>query len=356
VGLREKGLSALESLLFAKYQMYRNVYWHHAVRSATGDVQAARRRRRSPPARSTPRGSAAYTDEGLLLALEGDDVPAAVPPCATTCAAAGLYKRALECPAAEFDERFGDWIADDHALTVAVEDALAGELGLEPGELLVDYPAKTQMLGLDLPVLRRGGPVARVTAAGLGGGHQPADAQRAALPVGAVAARVRVQARRGAGGGAARAAPRRAPAPRGGAAGGGRGRDGTARLSRSAVPLPRAAVPPGRRPATRRGHASRAPRESSCRVGMLPCLGPAPHAPEGRAGPRRRGAPACGAGVRGRGRQTMPASGAAGGRRPTPPAVRAPAPPPACGRSRGRRPRPRASPCSSSDSAASSIA
>ncbi|HEY5088297.1 MAG TPA: HD domain-containing protein, partial [Gemmatimonadaceae bacterium] len=35
VGVAEKGLSALESLLFAKYQMYRNVYWHHAVRSAT---------------------------------------------------------------------------------------------------------------------------------------------------------------------------------------------------------------------------------------------------------------------------------------------------------------------------------
>src|SRR5438105_3210821 len=35
VALREKGLSALESLLFAKYQMYRNVYWHHDVRSAT---------------------------------------------------------------------------------------------------------------------------------------------------------------------------------------------------------------------------------------------------------------------------------------------------------------------------------
>ena len=35
VGMIEKGLSALESLLFARYQMYRNVYWHHAVRSAT---------------------------------------------------------------------------------------------------------------------------------------------------------------------------------------------------------------------------------------------------------------------------------------------------------------------------------
>ena len=35
LGVVEKGLAALESLLFAKYQMYRNVYWHHAVRSAT---------------------------------------------------------------------------------------------------------------------------------------------------------------------------------------------------------------------------------------------------------------------------------------------------------------------------------
>ena len=35
VAVTEKGLSALESLLFAKYQMFRNVYWHHGVRSAT---------------------------------------------------------------------------------------------------------------------------------------------------------------------------------------------------------------------------------------------------------------------------------------------------------------------------------
>jgi uncharacterized protein len=35
MGIHEKGLSALESLLFSKYQMFRNVYWHHAVRAAT---------------------------------------------------------------------------------------------------------------------------------------------------------------------------------------------------------------------------------------------------------------------------------------------------------------------------------
>jgi uncharacterized protein len=35
VGVHEKGVAALESLLFAKYQMFRNVYWHHAVRAGT---------------------------------------------------------------------------------------------------------------------------------------------------------------------------------------------------------------------------------------------------------------------------------------------------------------------------------
>jgi hypothetical protein len=39
-------------------------------------------------------------------------------------------------------------------------------VGLQPGELLVDYPAKTQMLGLDIPVLRRGGAVEQLTASG----------------------------------------------------------------------------------------------------------------------------------------------------------------------------------------------
>jgi hypothetical protein len=175
IGLREKGLSALESLLFAKYQMYRNVYWHHAVRAATAMykrlVDVALRAGVLDADRL-----AGFTDEGLLhaldLALEGRG--AQLPPAAglqlrelgAALRERRLHKRALECPAAEFDEEFGDWMVEDRALTVAVEDQLARELGLAPGELLLDYPAKTQMLGLDLPVLRRGGGVARVTAAG----------------------------------------------------------------------------------------------------------------------------------------------------------------------------------------------
>jgi hypothetical protein len=77
-----------------------------------------------------------------------------------------LYKRAFETPAAELPADAGEWIADDRALTVAVENAMAIELGLEPGELLLDYPAKTQMLGLDLLVQRPYGEVRRLTAAG----------------------------------------------------------------------------------------------------------------------------------------------------------------------------------------------
>ena len=49
---------------------------------------------------------------------------------------------------------------------MAVEDRLAQELGLGTGELLLDYPTKTQMLGLDIIVMRRGGDVKRLTAEG----------------------------------------------------------------------------------------------------------------------------------------------------------------------------------------------
>ena len=164
IGVSEKGLSALESLLFAKYQMYRNVYWHHAVRSATAMykrlVEAALR-----VGALDARSLAGYTDEGLLHRLDS-----AHPfPLLARLRERRLYKRALECPAAEFDESAAEWVASDRALTLATEDQLARELGLDAGEILLDYPAKTQMLGLDIPVVRRGGHVERLTEEGLAG-------------------------------------------------------------------------------------------------------------------------------------------------------------------------------------------
>ena len=164
VGVLEKGLSALESLLFAKYQMYRNVYWHHAVRSGT-----AMYKRLVDEALAAgvvdARALSTYDDEGLLhrLGERGQS------PLLSALRQRRLYKRVLESPAAELEDEALGWIADDRALTIAVEDRLAGELGLAPGELLLDFPTKAQMLGLDLPVVRRSGEVRRLTTAGLEG-------------------------------------------------------------------------------------------------------------------------------------------------------------------------------------------
>ena len=77
-----------------------------------------------------------------------------------------LYKRAAEWPAAELDVDRVEWVATDRRRVADVEDQLAAEFGLARGELLVDYPLKTQMLGLDIPVLRRNGKVERLTGEG----------------------------------------------------------------------------------------------------------------------------------------------------------------------------------------------
>ncbi len=161
VGVSEKGLSALESLLFAKYQMYRNVYWHHAVRSATAMykrlVDGALR-----AGSLTAETLAGFTDEGLLHELSSR----APSPLLAALRERRLYKRVFECPAAELPADVGEWIAEDRVLVLSTEDRIAAEMGLRPGELLLDYPVKTKMLGLDMPVRRRDGSVRRLTEAG----------------------------------------------------------------------------------------------------------------------------------------------------------------------------------------------
>jgi HD superfamily phosphohydrolase len=165
VGVHEKGLSALESLLFAKYQMYRNVYWHHAVRSATGMYK--RLVAVALAAELVDQGQIArFTDEGLMLHLENLALPAEATVLLQSLRARRLHKRAYEAPAAVLGEDVGEWIASDYELTQRVENALAKELSLPAGALLLDFPAKTQMLGLDIPVLRRDGRVEQLTASG----------------------------------------------------------------------------------------------------------------------------------------------------------------------------------------------
>jgi len=164
VGVAEKGLSALESLLFAKYQMYRNVYWHHAVRSAT----AMYKRAVDDACRSgaiAPAELAHYTDEGLVLEL----ARRAPSPLLDALRTRHLYKRVAEWPASELALSDVEWIATDRDRVRGCEQRIAAMLSLPADAVLLDYPEKTQMLGLDIPVLRRDGSVTRLTEQGIGG-------------------------------------------------------------------------------------------------------------------------------------------------------------------------------------------
>jgi hypothetical protein len=80
-----------------------------------------------------------------------------------------LFKRAYEASAAALDMDRLEWIADDRERTRAAEARLAGRLKLKPQDVLLDFPAKTQMLGLDVLVAQRDGSVQRLTQAGLPG-------------------------------------------------------------------------------------------------------------------------------------------------------------------------------------------
>ena len=184
VGVREKGLSALESLLFAKYQMYRNVYWHHAVRSATAMF---RRLVREAAGAGTldPARLPEATDDALMHDLAATD--------RTGLAAAlrerRLHKRALEIAPAELEAPVPAWVWSDARRLARAEDALAERLGLPPGAVLVDYPHKAAMLGLDLAIVRQDGRVARL---GRGGWPGRMDLPRLAGDLAESARRLRV--------------------------------------------------------------------------------------------------------------------------------------------------------------------
>jgi hypothetical protein len=154
VGIREKGISALESLLFARYQMYRNVYWHHGVRCATSMFKRVVR-----TAIKCRRLSADWiaqaTDETLMAKLRGQPDTHL----AERLQKRSLYKRVMEVPSRLLPDGSGEWIATHPDLLERVEDRLATEYKLQPGELLLDYPRKSKMIDVDMPLARRDGRV-----------------------------------------------------------------------------------------------------------------------------------------------------------------------------------------------------
>jgi len=177
IGVHEKAIAALESLLFAKYQMFRNVYWHHAVRAATSlykrivdDAVAS--------GVLDPEELVGPTDEELLyeIARRCMEIDSSVADRLATRWIPALRnrqlpKRALELTAADLEgATLSEWVlsadADERR---RVEDELALGLGLHSGEVMVDFPVKSRMFSLDVLVRRRSGAVQRLGAEGLRG-------------------------------------------------------------------------------------------------------------------------------------------------------------------------------------------
>ncbi len=182
VGVAVQGIAALESLLFAKYQMFRNVYWHHGVRAATVTFQRLVRE-------ALAGGWASYDDivgrgdeellnvlEALALHSDSDSARRAIQRYIPALQHRRLPKRAAEWRGDAISEALGrlgrevaPWFHQRPELRAALEDHLAVELGLAPGSLFLDYPAKPGMLELDILMLGRDGVIERLTPQGRAG-------------------------------------------------------------------------------------------------------------------------------------------------------------------------------------------
>ncbi len=171
IAVTEKGIGALESLLFSKYQMFRYVYWHHTGRAAT--VVFRRLVETAVACGLVDREELlGWTDDELFnllrrrAAAADTPPPPIVPRLLAALIERRLPKRAVELFGDELPSGMAPWVQTHHELVRALEDRLATEWGQEPGAVLVDYPAKLTMLELDLLLVRRNGDVQRLTSAG----------------------------------------------------------------------------------------------------------------------------------------------------------------------------------------------
>ena len=176
VGVHEKAVAALESLLFAKYQMFRNVYWHHAVRAATvlykRIVEEA-----VDSGLLVAHELVGPTDEELLHEIsrraheaDGEAAERIGTRWLPALRQRRLPKRALELNAADLTGRqVEDWVASSSPHKRAIEDDLALDLDLEPGEVVIDFPSKKAMFQFNVLVERRDGQIQRLGLGGLPG-------------------------------------------------------------------------------------------------------------------------------------------------------------------------------------------
>lgn len=157
VMLYEKGINALDQMLWQRYNLYRNVYRHHACRSAS--VMG-----RHMLIRALETGLATFeeifrwSDEEMFFLLRsriaesGDERHVWIGEMAERLMNRRLYKLAGRAPLGSVPEVPARQLR-------RVERRLAEEFGVKEGEILIDVPYKPGMFEPDIYILRKNGDV-----------------------------------------------------------------------------------------------------------------------------------------------------------------------------------------------------
>jgi hypothetical protein len=160
LAITEKGRTAAELLVFARYVMFSEVYWHHAVRAATAMLQRAVWivRPAIDPARLMRSDDASFAD---WLTRAAADTPAAPLAAGLFGPTRRLFKRAASFDALHHPEVHRAIAGRSYADTAALSGRLAGRLSdrlsvsVDPHTLLVDAPPAEREVEFRLQVRER---------------------------------------------------------------------------------------------------------------------------------------------------------------------------------------------------------
>lgn len=169
LGVSAKGVSAVETLIFASYLMYREIYWHHAVRAAQAMLKRAAAEAllagRVDEARLT-----AADDEQAVALLRGCGHPATAELMGMLSPGRDLYRRLFDgtarraesLPSGEAGDLLralaaaGFWEAGDVLAGVAAGYARRFRADVRPHHLLADVAGRGKELFFTVPVLGPG--------------------------------------------------------------------------------------------------------------------------------------------------------------------------------------------------------
>ena len=153
LGIEERGLMSVEGLLFSKYLMYRSVYWHKGVRSATAMIKkAVLLALREGIFR--PEALYGLDDDGFYSKLRSIDfAPFSL---AEAVFEGRVYAAVLDLPFSGDDERHRGLLDLEERLRI--EGALAAKAGLGSLDVIVDIPEGIS-LETNLPVIGERGSI-----------------------------------------------------------------------------------------------------------------------------------------------------------------------------------------------------